>query len=180
MRGLATLLVVSLCAAPAYAAVSLKGTHVGLTCEESDIEALRERLAYAPLGLAAVSREGPPAQRLVAELDALYLRVSQIIDLAVPDGFVYVTVVADRAAVATEAESVVGERHEAPGVYVHERQTVYVAAADFTRSVLSHEFAHAVMGAFFVVPPPEKMQEVLSGYAEYMLTKEDQAAGSEK
>jgi len=177
MRAVATLFVAFFCAMPVYASVSLTGAHVGLTCEEEDIPVLRERLAYAPLGIDSVVREGTPTQRLMAELDALYVRVSQIIDLAVPEGFVYVTVVSDRAAVGTEAETVMGERHDAAAVYVHERQTIYVAAEEFTRPVLSHEFSHAVMGSFFVVPPPEKMQEVLSGYAEYMLTKEDKSGG---
>ena len=164
--------------AAACAAVPLKGKHVELACNGSDAAVLLERLGYEPIGLGDAAKAESEERKLILRLDALYAQVAQILDLSVPDGFVYVTVVADRAAVGTQAEAVLGERHDAASVYVHERQTIYVAAEDFTRGVLGHEFAHAVISAFFVVPPPEKMQEVLSGYAEYMLGQEEQNSGA--
>ncbi|MFC1674691.1 hypothetical protein ACFL1K_02185 [Candidatus Omnitrophota bacterium] len=55
--------------------------------------------------------------------------------------------------------------------YVHDLNTVYISAESFTREVLGHEIAHAVISNYFVVMPPMKVQEVLAGYVEFQLRK---------
>lgn len=55
--------------------------------------------------------------------------------------------------------------------YIYELDTIYIAASDFTKEILGHEMAHAIINHFFVVQPPEKVQEVLAGYIEYQLHK---------
>jgi hypothetical protein len=172
MRTAALVCALWACATVAYAAEPLRGRLTEISTAGVSAGVLRERLGYVPTGVTAQEKGATEEERLTAALDALLAKVAEVIDVQVPGVFVFVEVVPDRAAVAQKAFEVLGIMQEAPAVYVHERQTVYVAADDFSRGVLSHEFSHALISAYFVVPPPEKMQEVLSGYAEYMLTKD--------
>jgi hypothetical protein len=55
--------------------------------------------------------------------------------------------------------------------YVHDTNTVYICASSFVNAVVCHEFAHAIMSHYFVVLPPTKIQEILSGYVEFQLRK---------
>ncbi|MBF0123664.1 MAG: hypothetical protein HQL21_09755 [Candidatus Omnitrophica bacterium] len=57
------------------------------------------------------------------------------------------------------------------GFYIFEGNTLYVTADAFTREIVGHEVAHAIISNFFVVQPPEKVAEVLAGYIEYQLRK---------
>ncbi|MBI3601968.1 MAG: hypothetical protein HY209_03650 [Candidatus Omnitrophica bacterium] len=63
------------------------------------------------------------------------------------------------------------EGYSQKAFYVSELNTIYIAAPDFTKEILSHEMGHAIMGSYFVVQPPEKIAEVLAGYIEYQLRK---------
>jgi hypothetical protein len=65
------------------------------------------------------------------------------------------------------------EGHSHQSFFVSELNTIYIAAEDFTKEILSHEMGHAIMENFFVVQPPEKAAEVLAGYVEYQLRKLD-------
>ena len=50
--------------------------------------------------------------------------------------------------------------------YSHHTRTIAVKVDRVTDGVLAHEMAHAVMNAFFPVPPPEKAQEILAQYVD--------------
>jgi len=55
--------------------------------------------------------------------------------------------------------------------YVFDSNTIFISYQDLTLGMLGHEIAHAVISGYFVVPPPDKVQEVLAGYVEYSLRK---------
>ena len=61
--------------------------------------------------------------------------------------------------------------HAEKGFYVFSLNTLFVAQEDFTKEIVGHEIAHAIISNFFVVQPPEKVQEVLAGYIEFQLRK---------
>jgi len=50
--------------------------------------------------------------------------------------------------------------------YSHKTRTIYVDVESVTEGVLAHEMAHAVINAYFPVPPPAKMQEILAQYVD--------------
>ncbi len=55
--------------------------------------------------------------------------------------------------------------------YIYELNTLYISEQDFTKEILGHEIAHAIISNFFVVQPPQKVAEVLAGYIEFQLRK---------
>ena len=55
--------------------------------------------------------------------------------------------------------------------YVNDLNTVYTSVDNFSRGVIGHEIAHAVISHYFVVLPSVKIQEVLAMYVEYQLKR---------
>lgn len=55
--------------------------------------------------------------------------------------------------------------------YVYSLNTIYTSEDNFTRGIIGHEIAHAIISHYFVVQPSVKIQEVLAGYIEYQLRK---------
>ena len=51
-------------------------------------------------------------------------------------------------------------------LYSHRTRTITLAIDCVTDGVLAHEMAHAVISAYFQVPPPEKAQEILAQYVD--------------
>ena len=51
-------------------------------------------------------------------------------------------------------------------LYSHRTRTITLAIDRVTDGVLAHEMAHAIINAYFPVPPPEKAQEILAQYVD--------------
>jgi hypothetical protein len=105
-------------------------------------------------------------------LDAFFLWSCSILDMQLLSYRGNVKVVRDEAALADVYRKLYGMEHTGEkAYYVYETNTVYVAAPNFTKEIVGHEVAHAIISNFFVVQPPEKVQEVLAGYIEYQIRK---------
>ncbi len=53
--------------------------------------------------------------------------------------------------------------------YVHKYSTIYTAEHAIRQGVLAHELGHAVIDHYFLIPPPEKIKELLTQYVEIHL-----------
>jgi hypothetical protein len=105
-------------------------------------------------------------------LDAFFLWSCSVLDMQLYSYRGNVKVVPDESSLADIYRRLYGmERKGEKAFYVYEVNTVYVAAQNFTKEIVGHEVAHAIISNFFVVQPPEKVQEVLAGYIEYQLRK---------
>ncbi len=105
-------------------------------------------------------------------LDAFFLWSCGVLDMQLYSYRGTVKVVPDEAALAEIYRRLYGmERKGEKAFYIYELNTVYVAAPNFTKEIVGHEVAHAIISNFFVVQPPTKVQEVLAGYIEYQLRK---------
>lgn len=139
--------------------VVLDDLHVNLAVPESIRMIIKEPLVF----------DDPYS--LEAELDTLFWAVSEIMDIYLPDFKVDVKVCADIERIKDITGRLFGRSRTAPGFYVSELNTIYVSSEDISLHVFGHELAHALQCNYFVVPPPEKLQEVLSGYVEYQFRK---------
>ena len=55
--------------------------------------------------------------------------------------------------------------------YVYDLNSIYVSADAFQPGIIGHEMSHAIIGHYFGIPAPVKVQEVLCMYVEYNLKK---------
>lgn len=142
------------------------------------ISSLLERIPFGPSSrMDSYSRKRDPGLEgvLAESLDALFEEVSDALDIQVYDYHGSICVLPDREAVVNMVTSIIACPYDARAFYVHEMNTIYVSAADVTAGVLGHEIAHAIMSHYFVVPPPAKVQEILSGYVEFALQRSNTA-----
>ncbi|MGD9015597.1 MAG: hypothetical protein PVI33_06215 [Candidatus Omnitrophota bacterium] len=104
-------------------------------------------------------------------LDALFLEVSDILDIHIYSFHGNIKLLADEDSINSQFRSFFKRNLNQGSFYTPENNTIYISFADLTLGMLGHEIAHAIISRYFVVPPPAKIQEVLSGYVEYSLRK---------
>ena len=105
------------------------------------------------------------------QLDTLFLAVSEIMDIRLKKFKCNFKICKDRFRLSDVAKSLFGQEIQPGGFYVVAIDTLYVDAEGVNINLLGHEVSHAIQSHYFVVPPPEKLQEVLAGYVEFQLRK---------
>jgi hypothetical protein len=108
---------------------------------------------------------------LASVLDALYLEVSDILDIHMYDLEINLEIVPSKSYLSGRIRQYLKRDLNLPSFYLHDQKTVYISEEDLTVGMLAHEVAHAIVSHYFVVPPPHKIQEVLCGYVEYSIRK---------
>ena len=173
---LPAVLALVLCAGTAYglddgfgAAKKSQGQHFTLLfASQVDPEPLAMKVCVRPDSF--VSGEGG-AQGVAAEVDRLFSRVSDILDMQLYSYSGSIKVCRDSEQLKEIFRHIFGSDLEASSFYVNELNTIYIDQQHFTAWILGHEIGHAIMSHYFVVPPPVKISEVLAGYVEYQLRK---------
>jgi hypothetical protein len=118
----------------------------------------QDELIFALNGLPSVQVDAGSfsLSPLANVLDTLYLDVSDELDIHIYDFKVNMEV-----------------KHNLQGkaYYDWQKNTLFVGVDSMRVGVLAHELAHAIILRYFVVPPPEKLQEMMCGYVEYQINK---------
>ncbi len=122
-------------------------------------------LAGGPLGPGA-----SPKEELGQSLDALFLQVSDILDMHLYSLKINIKICRDNERLKDIYYAMfnahLGDRQS---FYVFTGNTIYTSEENFKRGVVGHEISHAIICHYFAVPAPIKVQEVLSMYVEYNL-----------
>ncbi|WP_457552232.1 hypothetical protein [Desulfobacula sp.] len=56
--------------------------------------------------------------------------------------------------------------------YTHEKLTIYIQLDDLHEGMLAHEFAHAIINHYMIIPLPSKAAEILARYVDTHLKKD--------
>ena len=138
-----------------------------------DTERLAMKVAVPPSIKAIIrsSTAGFQADRLGDQFDLLYLAVYEILETRLKQFHSDAKVCENASCLSDVAKRLFGREIKSGGFYVVALDTLYVDSDNVTLNILGHELAHAVLTKYFVVPPSERIQEVLAGYVEYQLRK---------
>lgn len=117
------------------------------------------------------SRNGSTDALLGRTLDAIYLNVSDILDIHMYSFSIELDIFPDRRALAGELGKYLDKKPDVPSFYFYDKNRIYISYNDLTLGMLSHEIAHAIISHYFAVQPSVKVQEILAGYAEYSMRK---------
>ena len=99
-------------------------------------------------------------------VDKLVERVISIMDMH-PKNLRFNIFVYETYEELEEAYSEIKKTGESPiAFYYHTTKTIYVSIEDVRPGVLAHEIAHAVISAYFGVPPPARTQEILARHVD--------------
>ena len=128
-------------------------------------------LQMGPAFSAGGSNDADVDSLLGRALDAIYLSVSDVLDIHMYSFSVELDFFPDRAPLADELQKYLQRKIDVPSFYYYDTNRIYISCSDLTLGMLSHEIAHAIVSHYFVVPPSVKVQEILSGYVEYRMRK---------
>jgi hypothetical protein len=157
------------------AAKRIEGKQAVLYCEAGlDIQALVQQMVVTYTDRILTGKPVENYSSADAELadmvDILYLRVCDITDMRLYSLKVNIKISKDYnelSGIYTKLfSSDLGGRRS---FYVAALNTIYISSDSFTREILGHEMAHAIISHYFVVEPPIKIQEILAMYVEYQL-----------
>lgn len=153
---------------------SLNGNYFSIYLENGvNMQDLAMRIA-TPASLKAIIRQpyvDVQADDLPSQFDLLFLAVSEIMDIRLKTFKVDVKICKNAESLRNVSERIFGTAIQTGGFFVVPYNTLYVDAENVSIYILGHELSHAIQSHYFVVPPPEKIQEVLAGFVEYELRK---------
>jgi len=127
-----------------------------------------------PPSIRAIVRDPIPyatSYELTDQLDIFFLAVSEIMDVRLKDFKCKIKICKDASSLSAVAGSLFGIELTPGGFYVVAVDTLYIDAENVNLNIFGHELSHAIQCHYFVVPPPERLQEVLAGFVEYQLRK---------
>ena len=105
-------------------------------------------------------------------LDILYNIVLKALDMNLYSLQGNLKICRNREHLNSVYEAIFDRKLNTGSFYINDLNTIYISADDFTKEILGHEIAHMIISHYFVVQPPQKVAEILSGYIEYQLRKQ--------
>jgi len=138
-----------------------------------DLQELTLSLIVPP-SIAAIVRDpatSSEAYSLTAQLDLFFLAISEILDIRLKNFKCKIKICRDSESLAAVGNSLFGRSIQIGGFYVSGLNALYLDGEGLDINILGHELSHAIQCNYFVIPPPAKIQEVLSGYVEFQLRK---------
>ncbi len=112
-----------------------------------------------------------PRVAFETSLEHLFDEVSDILDMHIYSYKGKLKIYVDKRNLKAALENTFGYNIRFESIYHHGSNTIYISQEGISPGILAHEIAHAIMNHFFVVMPPVKIQEILSGYVEYNIKK---------
>lgn len=142
-------------------------------CQGTDIYSIIKNLDFGSIRPEYVlGKSNKNLSAMLAEIvDAIFLETSDILDIHIYSFKGRIELLDSLDSVSAALYKRVRQTINEPSFYFPENKTIYISAQDITLGMLGHEMSHAIIHQYFVVPLPEKVQEVLSGYVEYNLQK---------
>jgi len=110
---------------------------------------------------------------IIANLfDSLYLEVCDILDIHMYDFQGTIKIVPTKNDISEIIFGYIGKRPaNMPSFYCFQDNMLYISGDSLNIGMLAHEMGHVIISRYFIVPPSEKVQEILCGYVEYSIMK---------
>ncbi len=116
-------------------------------------------------------KDQPYYNELARMIDTLFIKICDILDMPLYSFQGNIKICKDFSQLKQIYFNLFAkEMANSPSFYVDDLNTIYITQDSFKKEILGHEIAHAIISRYFVVLPPEKVQEILSMYVEYQLS----------
>lgn len=158
-------------------AKKIEGKYFTIYCApELEPYVLARNLNVAPLagiisGTPMAEESASGDQELADMLDTLFIRVCDILDMHLYTFKGTIKICRDSAQLNTIYQVLFGKgaKQVTRSFYAYSVNTIYTSAENFGLGIMGHEIGHMIINNYFVVVPPERVQEVLSAYVEFQL-----------
>ena len=132
----------------------------------------RVRIRFRLLDRSFYSAKGKTIEEQLAEkCDLLVKRVQTILDMFPRKMHLKVKIFKNQTQLDRAYAETFGHNDGVLRIsyYVHKYTTIYTTERVIREGVLAHEIGHAISDHYFLVPPPEKIKELLAQYSELHL-----------
>ena len=136
-----------------------------------EIHKLLQQLNMSPVDNLLVGRPFSQGFGLTDMLDVLFLEACDILDMHLYSFHGTIKICKDSFQLNNIYNYIFGKNATTRSFYSYDLNSIYTSASNFTRGVIGHEIAHAVISHYFVVQPSVKVQEILATYVEYQLKR---------
>ncbi len=141
---------------------------------QTEISGLLQKLNVSSSDNLLVGRPLGEELGLADMLDILFLQACDILDMHLYNFHGTIKICKDSFQMNDIYEYLFRKTTTTRSFYTYDLNTIYTSTENFTRGVIGHEVAHAVISHYFVVQPSVKIQEVLAMFVEYQLKRPEQ------
>jgi len=105
-------------------------------------------------------------EKISYRLNMLFARVKETLDMYPINIHCKVKIFKSRKKVQNEFKKYANRKAKVKSFYLHRYKTIYMSQDDISDSVMAHEMAHFIIDHYFMIRPPEKVNEMLAIYAD--------------
>ena len=119
------------------------------------------------------------AEIIAEKIDALFRRSQEILEMQGFTNKINVKIFKNRQQLSHAFYKLYKKECNARAWYTHERLTIFVQLDDIHEGILAHEFAHAIIDHYMIIPPPGKPAEILARYVDTHLHENNTRGSSD-
>ena len=106
-------------------------------------------------------------EELADNIERIFYKVLEVLDMRLYSYKGTIRIYQNNAELKKALRHKFGRDLNYPALYHKEENTIYLSAENLQVGIFAHELAHAIINSYFVIKPPERVQEVLAGFVEY-------------
>ena len=141
-----------------------------------DLKDFNKNVDYRPgeWGFARLfpSKGSNMSANLIKKVDALHLKVEQILDMRKKMKKVNINIYHNKKQLQAAYYKIYGSSCKFRAWYIFEYNTIYINADDVNERLLAHEIAHHVVDNYLLFRPPRSAAEILAVYVDEHLYDE--------
>lgn len=103
------------------------------------------------------------------KFDAIFNKAEEMLDMYPARIHVAINIYKRQEDMNKVYEEFFNEPNKAVSFYIYKTNTIYAVESQLNENILAHEMAHCIIDHYFVILPPRKIQEILSGYVDLHL-----------
>ena len=137
---------------------------------QADLQKFHNKINFGPSewGFSRFFSSTAPelAERVSLQVDLLFERVQDILDMRKKMDSVTINIHANREQLAEAYTSIYQKPCNVRAWYCYKNNTIYLSGNDLHEGMLAHELAHSIIDHYLLVRPPMASAEILARYVD--------------
>lgn len=137
---------------------------------QADLQRFHNKIKFGPSqwGFSRLFTSAAPelAERVAQQVDLLFERVQEILDMRKKMESVTINIYANKEQLADAYISIYHKSCNVRAWYSYKNNTIYLSVSDLHEGMLAHELAHSIIDYYLLVRPPMASAEILARYVD--------------
>ena len=137
---------------------------------QDDLKKFHNKINFGPSqwGFSRLFTSSPPAlaEKVTQQVDLLFERVQEILDMRKKMDSVLINIYANREQLVDTFISIYHKPCNIRAWYRYKDNTIYLSINDLHEGMLAHELAHSIIDHYLLIRPPMASAEILARYVD--------------